>query len=158
MYKMKPLSKGGIEGALKKAEQYRLLNQPQFAESICRDILEADAQNQKAWIILLLALTDQFGKSASNASHQAMDIARNLTDEYARAYYTGIIYERQGSAALTSGQFGADFDAYEWYIEAMEMFEKSGNAKTAGERRRSAALEYMCKNHHAIRPQTKAGR
>jgi len=59
-FKLKALSRDGIEGALSKADQYRLLNQPKLAESICLDVLEVDKANHKAKVILLLALTDQF--------------------------------------------------------------------------------------------------
>ena len=124
-FKLKPLSKEGIEAAQDKAEHYRLLNQPRLAESICQDILAIDPGNQKAMVILLLALTDQFGKSSSKAGKQAVELASKLKDEYARVYYTGIVFERQGATALNSGLPGADFDACEWYLEAMECYEKA---------------------------------
>src|SRR5688572_30426509 len=102
-FKLKPLSKQGVEPALGKAEHYRLLNQPRLAESICLDILAVDPDNQKASIFLLLALTDQFGRASSKAAKQAMEIAGKLRDEYSRLYYTGIVYERQAANALHSG-------------------------------------------------------
>lgn len=124
-FTLKPLSKEGLEGALTKAEQYRLLNQPKLAESICRDILAVDQENQKAAVVLLLSLTDQFGHSSSKAGKQSQEIANRLKDEYSCAYYTGIINERQGSVALNSGTPGSDNDAYEWYIDAMKYYEKA---------------------------------
>jgi hypothetical protein len=124
VFELKPISKDGIEASMGKAEHYRLLNQPRLAESICLDILLVNPDNQKASIILLLALTDQFGSSFSKAN-QAMSIAKSLKDEYSRLYYSGIIHERRGAAALKSGTPGSDFDAYEWYREAMELFEKA---------------------------------
>jgi hypothetical protein len=132
VFKLKPLSKEGVEGALDKAEHYRLLNQPRLAESICLDILDIDPANQKAAVFLLLALTDQFGRSSSKAAKQALDLARNLKDEYARQYYTGIVHERQGAVALNSGIPGADFDACEWYLEAMKFYEKAEAVSPAG--------------------------
>ena len=131
-FKLKPLSKDGVNGALDKAETYRLLNQPRLAESICLDILAIEPGNQKASVFLLLALTDQFGKSSSKAVKQAQEIANNLKDEYARNYYTGIILERQGSVALSSGIPGSDFDACEWYLEAMKFYEKADNLSPSG--------------------------
>lgn len=122
---LKPLSKEGIPAAIDKAEHYRLLNQPRLAESICLDILEVDPANSTAAVNLLLALTDQFGKSTSRASKQALTLAQNLKDEYSRKYYTGIVYERQAGNALTSGIPGSDFDAYEWYLEAMNCFQEA---------------------------------
>ena len=122
---LKPLSREGIAAALDKAEHYRLLNQPRLAESICLDILAVDGDNPTASVILLLALTDQFGKSSSKSSKQALLLAQGLQDEYSRKYYTGIVHERQAGNALSSGIPGADFDAYEWYLEAMDCFEQA---------------------------------
>lgn len=124
VFELKPLSKDGIEASIEKAEHYRLLNQPQLAESICLDILLVTPDNQDASTILLLALTDQFDSSSSKAK-QAMSIAKSLKDEYSRLYYSGIIAERLGTSALKSRGPGAHFDAYEWYHEAMEFFEKA---------------------------------
>jgi hypothetical protein len=125
LFDLKPLSRDGIDAALGKAEHYRLLNQPQLAESICLDILDVDAGNQKATVILLLALTDQFGHSSSHTAKRALELANSLKDKYAKTYYTGIVLERQGASALASSNPGTDFDAYEWYREAMTFFEKA---------------------------------
>jgi hypothetical protein len=57
-FELKRLAKDSIEPSLEKAEHYRLLNQPRLAESICLDILDVEPGNQKASVILLLALTD----------------------------------------------------------------------------------------------------
>src|SRR3989449_7984427 len=37
-------------------------NEPAEAESICLDVLRADPDNQQALVILLLAVTDRYGK------------------------------------------------------------------------------------------------
>ena len=42
MFELKHLTAAGIAAALEKAEQYRLLNQPWAAESICWDIAAVD--------------------------------------------------------------------------------------------------------------------
>jgi len=62
MFELKRLSEDAIPAALEKALRYRLLNEPAEAESICHDVLEIDPENQEALILLLLALTDRFGK------------------------------------------------------------------------------------------------
>ena len=59
MFALKPISRDSVDGALAKAERYRLLNEPHEAESICRDILEVDPANRQARISLILALTDE---------------------------------------------------------------------------------------------------
>jgi len=60
MFALKPISRDSLDGALAKAERYRLLNEPTEAESICRDILEVAPANREARISLILALTDEF--------------------------------------------------------------------------------------------------
>ncbi|HTE34309.1 MAG TPA: hypothetical protein VK666_28210 [Chryseolinea sp.] len=155
-FALKPLSKSGIDAALEKAEQYRLLNQPRFAESICLDILDVEPHHQAASVVLLLALTDQFGQSSKTAK-QAKDIANSLNDEYDRLYYTGIIHERQGSASLSTRSHGSDFDAYEWYTEAMEYYEKADavnpNAKNEDPILRwNTCVRIITENHLRKRP------
>ncbi|MBK5279152.1 MAG: hypothetical protein JJE09_09850 [Bacteroidia bacterium] len=124
-FELKPLSKDGIEASLGKAEHYRLLNQPRLAESICLDVLIINPDNHRASVILLLSLTDQFGEPSAKTTNQALVIAKGLKDEYSRIYYSGIVHERQGATALKSGTPGSNFDAYEWYREAMEFYEKA---------------------------------
>ena len=62
MFELKRLTAAGIPAALEKAEQYRLLNQPWAAESICWDTYAAvDPTHQHALRTRLLAQTDQLG-------------------------------------------------------------------------------------------------
>ncbi len=86
MSELKPISIDAVEGALAKAERYRLLNEPREAESICRDVLEADPDNQEATATLVLALTDQFGKGFGNDVTGAQRLLQNIRSEYDRVY------------------------------------------------------------------------
>ena len=52
---LKPITREGVPAALQKAERYRLLNDSTAAESICLDILQVEADNQQAVVMLLLA-------------------------------------------------------------------------------------------------------
>ena len=125
MYELKPLSKEGIPQAIEKALRYRLLNEPGEAESICLDVLRIDPENQQALVLLLLALTDRFGKGYAIGATQAQEVLARLHDPYERAYYAGIIAERRAKAQLSQGSPGAKFDAYEWLREAMNWYEKA---------------------------------
>ena len=58
--KLKTISKSGIGEAIAKAELYRYLNEPEEAESICRDILVADPNHMLGLRTLGLTITDQF--------------------------------------------------------------------------------------------------
>lgn len=130
---LKELSKEGIESALLKAEKYRLLNDPVMAESICLDILAIDVENMDASVILLLALTDQFGIGGSpHASKKARGLVDGFKDDYQRIYYSALIHERQGTATMNSGIPGCDYDAYEWYIDAMELYQKAEKIQPVG--------------------------
>jgi len=127
MYDLKPISHGGIPEALAKAERYRLLNEPWQAESICLDVLHVEPEHQQARIILLLSLTDQFGKGVSTA--RARETLTHLTSEYDRAYYGGIIHERWAEALLRQGSPGAGFTAYQSLREAMECYERAETSR-----------------------------
>ena len=132
MSDLKTLSTNAIPGALEKAERYRLLNEPAEAESICLDVLAADPENQKALIILLLAVTDRFSKTYGVSDTQAKEILARIKGEYERAYYSGILAERRAKAQLARGTPGCHHQAYEGFREAMHWFEKAESVRPAG--------------------------
>ncbi|HPA15386.1 MAG TPA: hypothetical protein PKV75_08985 [Desulfobacterales bacterium] len=133
MFELKSLSKETIPAALNKAERYRFLGEPVEAESICLDILDVEPDNEKALITLILALTDQFGQRQNpNAFKEALDSVSRLKDDYNKAYYTGIIYERRAKAHLNQPVPGAGHVAYGWFAKAMEFFEKAIAISPAG--------------------------
>ncbi len=133
MFELKPLARESIPEALKKAERYRLLNEPMEAASICRDILDIDPRNQEAIVCQLLALTDQFswGKAASPVD-EARRLLGRLESEYERAYYTGIICERQAKSLIREGRPRTEFRAYDWLTEAMDWYEKAERLRPPG--------------------------
>lgn len=131
MFELKKISSESIPEALEKAERYRLLNEPVLAESICLDILEADPQNSKAIIIIILAITDQFD-SAAPEINRAKQLLDQLPGDYERYYYGGIICERQGKSMLFKGIPDSSFIAYEWLYDAMELFEKAESVRPVG--------------------------
>jgi tetratricopeptide (TPR) repeat protein len=131
MIELKRLSEEAIPAALEKAMRYRLLNEPTEAESICLDVLSIDPDNQEALVIQLLALTDRFGRGQPGGARQAQEILPHLRDAYERAYYAGIICERQAKVRLQQSHPGADHDAYEFLTEAMNWFEKAEKLRPA---------------------------
>src|SRR5580692_8631634 len=86
---LKPLGARNLEAALAKAEQYRALNEPEEAESICRDILAEDPKHQRALRTLGLALTDMFASEWTLHFDDALKVFGRLTSLYEVAYYTG---------------------------------------------------------------------
>jgi len=123
MYELKPLSRDAIPGALAKAERYRLLNEPWQAESICRDILAVEPENQAALVMLVLALTDQFDQGISiQEAHQTAD---KLWDRYASAYYRGIVFERHAMALFRHGDFRAGPAVYALIESAMQWYQRA---------------------------------
>ncbi len=129
---LKRISPDGIPHALERAERYRLLNDPAQAESICRDVLAVDPDNQTALRALILALTDQLSASgAAAAAREARGHVGQLDDEYDRAYYTGIVYERETRAYLgRSGVVRAA--AYDGFRHAMEWYERAEALRPPG--------------------------
>ncbi len=124
MLTLKTIAVEAIPAALEKAQQYRRLNEPNEAESICRDILAVVPDHQEALRILLLALTDKFAEYGLKPSfEQAEAIIARLGTSYWRAYYSGIIYERRAKFHLLQGGPGGGTAAYNWLVKAMGAFD-----------------------------------
>ncbi len=102
--KLKTISKSGIAEAIAKAELYRYLNEPEEAESICRDILAADPKHMLGLRTLGLAITDQFTGGPSDRYAEVEKIFQSLADPYERLYYTGLLCERRVKAQLRAGR------------------------------------------------------
>jgi tetratricopeptide (TPR) repeat protein len=102
--KLKTISKSGIAEAIAKAELYRYLNEPEEAESICRDILAADPKHMLGLRTLGLAITDQFTGGPSDRYADVEKIFQSLADAYERNYYTGLLCERRVKAQLRAGR------------------------------------------------------
>jgi tetratricopeptide (TPR) repeat protein len=124
-FELKKLSREAVPAALERAERYRLLNEPVQAESICLDVLALSPDNQQALVCLLLALTEQFGDNITEKLDRAWSILPRLRDEYQRAYYQGILLERQARLYMRSGSPGAKYSAYDLFSEAMRLYEKA---------------------------------
>lgn len=123
MGELKRIHERAIPAALERAKQYRLLNEPQEGESICRDILEVDPSHQDAIRTLLLALTDQFERDLRTMRAEAVELLARLRSEYERGYYDGVIHERAGKALLEAGYPRAA--VYEAVREAMDLYAKA---------------------------------
>jgi hypothetical protein len=124
-FELKRLHKDAIGKALDKAQRYRLLNEPTEAESICLDILEIEPGHQEALVTLLLAITDQFQDGLGDRLERAQALLVRLREEYARAYYAGVIAERRGKAVMGQHTLSAGHDAYEYLVEAMHCYERA---------------------------------
>lgn len=121
-YTLRSLPARGVERALAKAEQYRALNEPEDAESICRDVLALEPTLQPALVLLGLSLTDQFPKAGSRLLDETVAVFQRLDGEYERAYYVGITWERCAKAHHDHGQVRLAVHAFE---RALSFFEKA---------------------------------
>ena len=152
-FELKTLSPEAVSRALAKAERYRLLNEPGEAESICRDALDVEPDNQEALSTLVLALTEQFDDGSSRIAEASATVAR-MRDDYERAYYTGIVFERRAKAQLKHGTPGCGPQAYEWLRNAMNWFEKAEAIRPAGNDdpllRWNACARLIMRDHHLV--------
>lgn len=153
-FELKSLSQTAIPEALDKAKRYRLLNEPSQAESICLDILRIDPENQPALVMLLLALTDQFGTEPTGA--RAKEVLGRIQGEYEKAYYAGIFSERSARSRMHQTVPGASFKAYDEFVEAMRWYERAESLRPAGNddailRWNTCARTLM--RHQDLRPQ-----
>lgn len=129
---LKTISPGSVPAALEKAERYRLLNDPEQAESICRDILAIEPTHQQALRVIILALTDQFAAGHGHGGvREARGHIEKLEDAYERAYYTGITFEREARASLERSMVG-HATAYAGFRQAMDWYEQAEALRPAG--------------------------
>ena len=126
---LRNISVGSTKSALDKARHYRLLNDPENAESICHDVLQVEPGNQAALVCLILSLTDQFDGGSSRIN-EAKEFVAQLTSDYDRAYLNGLICERAAKVILASHRPGSRHDAFHWFTEAMTHFDRAEQLAT----------------------------
>jgi tetratricopeptide (TPR) repeat protein len=119
---LKRLADKNLDAAIGLAAHYRNLNEPEQAESICRDVLAVAPENVEALRTLGLALTDRFPSAWMTLFDEACATFRKLPSQYERTYYLGIAWERYALAQATAGRCRNAINAFE---DAMEHFEKA---------------------------------
>ena len=129
-YQLKSISRAGIAEALAKVELYRYLNEPEESESICRDILAVDPQQQLALRLLGLSITDQFTGGVSDRCREGEEAFQRLADRYEQLYYTGLLQERRAKAQLRAGQL--PHAVYPLLERALECFGEAEKLRPAG--------------------------
>ena len=129
-FNLKTISKAGIPEAISKAELYRSLNEPEEAESICRDILAVDPEHQLGLRLLGLAITDQFCGDASDRHEEAEELFHRLNERYERLYYTGLLHERRAKAQMRVGR--APHTLVPLFAEAMRCFAEAEAIRPTG--------------------------
>jgi tetratricopeptide (TPR) repeat protein len=121
-YELKPLTSKNLAAAIELAKHYRDLNEPEEAESICRDVIAVAPDNEDAWRTLGLALTDQFPARWMTLFDEARSSFAKLQSEYERVYYAGITWERYAKAQVEAGRAHNAIHAFE---EALSRFEEA---------------------------------
>lgn len=124
---LKPLGARNLQTAITLAKHYRDLNQPEEAESICRDILAVAPDNDEAWRTLGLALTDRFPSAWMTLFDEACGAFAKLRSEYDRVYYTAVAWERYAKAQLEAGRVHNAIHAFEEAIGRFEQADKLGS-------------------------------
>ena len=141
-FKLKAISRAGIPEAVSKAELYRSLNEPEEAESICRDILAVEPEHQLALRLLGLAITDQFCGGASDRYREVEGLFIRLAESYERLYYTGLLHERRAKAQLHVGRSPAYPRSS---LRGGDALLRGGrNHSSSGQRRCHSSLEPLC--------------
>src|SRR6516164_11122547 len=127
---LKTISKSGFTEAFQKVDLYRYLNEPEEAESICRDILAVEPENQLALRLLGLTLTDQFLGVSSDRYAEVETAFRSLKNAYERSYYMGLLNERRAKAQLRAGH--PPHSLLPLFEEAMRCFAEAEKIRPAG--------------------------
>lgn len=131
MPELRKLSPDSVSPAIEKARHYRLLNQPEQAESICLDVLEIDPDNQPALIILLLARTDQLDDDNPSMLGKCREVIGRLEMEYHKSYYQALLCERQAMQLLKRRGRRSSLVAYQWFGDAIKHYETAIELKPA---------------------------
>ena len=121
-WELKKLADKNLVAAITLAKHYRDLNQPDEAESICRDVLDVAPANVDALRTLGLALTDRFPTAWMSLFDEACATFNKLPNEYERVYYVGVAWERYAKAQLEAGRAHNAIHAFE---EALARFEEA---------------------------------
>jgi tetratricopeptide (TPR) repeat protein len=121
-FELKRLPRACLEAAIEKAAHYRDLNQPEEAESICRDVLDVDGAHQAAWRLLGLALTDRLVSGQVGLLEEAMAAFERLSHAYDRTYHLGVAWERAAKAHLERGEAHSAVTSFE---HALRLFEEA---------------------------------
>jgi tetratricopeptide (TPR) repeat protein len=121
-FELKKLPHTSLDAAVRKAEHYRDLNQPEEAESICRDILDVDPHHQVAWRLLGLALTDCLHSGSAGLLEEALAAFDHLSDEYDRTYHRGVAWERAAKAHLERNEAHSAVTSFE---NALELYARA---------------------------------
>jgi hypothetical protein len=132
VFELKPLRAEAVAAALAKAERYRLLNEPEQAQSICQDVLRTQPGNQQAVTLYLLAITDCFRTQQPPDLKTARALLDQLVSEYDRSYYAGIVDERLARAKMESGGVLAPQEAYDGFRRAMRWYAQAEALRPAG--------------------------
>ena len=127
---MKTISRSGISHALTKAETYRDLGEPEATESICRDILAVELDNQSALRLIRLAIVDQFCGESSDRCSGAKTIFHTLVDPYERVYYSGLLQEGGARAQMRTGEPARMLVPL--FEDAMACFEQAASMRPHG--------------------------
>jgi len=129
-WELKRLADKNLDAAITLAKHYRDLNQPEEAESICRDVLEVAPENADAWRTLGLALTDRFPSAWMTLFDDACGAFGKLPSEYERVYYVGVAWERYAKAQLEAGRAHNAIHAFE---EALGRFDDASRLAAPGD-------------------------
>lgn len=132
-FELKRLHEDSIDRAFEKMKRYRLLGEPDEAESICRDLLAIDPDMRDAKVGLLLCLTDQFGKRLVERWTDAVATLDTFEDDYDIAYYSGIMCERRAKAHYKRQTPQSGHLAHTWLEKAMEWYEKASECRRSGD-------------------------
>jgi tetratricopeptide (TPR) repeat protein len=121
-YDLKTLPVDRVDQAWVRAEKYRDLNEPDEADSICRDILAVAPAHQPALRTLGLALTDRFPGSWRQLLPEALSVFERLGSEYERVYFSGLAWERCAKAQLEDGSGPGAYGAFQ---RALGLFQRA---------------------------------
>jgi tetratricopeptide (TPR) repeat protein len=130
-YELKKLADKNLGAAITLAKHYRDLNQPDEAESICRDVLEVAPDDVDALRTLGLTLTDRFPTAWMSLFEEACSTFKKLPSEYtARPACEEAIVKFEEASALAAKDDPAPILHYNRCVRALTTNPEIARAST----------------------------
>ena len=125
MFELKTLSPEAIDRSIEKAERYRLLNEPEEAESICLDVLAVAPDNRLALVTMLLGPHRPVPARPAGLRPPGPGVDPPARQRVRSGVLRGHHLRAAGEHRLAGQAFGSKEVAFDLYRQAMRWYERA---------------------------------
>ena len=153
MADMKPLPRNDVEAVLALARRCREAGEPDAAESMCLDALEIAPDNQDVLMLLLLARIDLLDRGFPRGVERAREVLPRLAGEYEKAFYAGLICDRQARVVLSQRGNRSGHISWEWFQFALDHYTEAARVDPQNLEpalRANSCTRLIARNRHCV--------